>query len=212
MLLGYVLPDSRHPAAPQQKALIDFGVAKGKIWTEADRKKGADYPEFEHLTGEHSGVARQKDSAVVVRDAHRLASNRDDWRRHLELIHKRGGHLVEARTGRKSQDALALLAMWIETVAYFDGGKMSKEAASRIGKKGADASSATKAHKGRMPFDQVQKIVDANPTMTYAEICEVINSNRAYKKPWHVATLMYWRGKRLNLGQRKAGRRLQAPR
>jgi hypothetical protein len=210
MLLGYVLPDSRHPTGPQEKALRDFGVEK--IWIEAKRTKGDAYPEFEHLTGPQSGVIREPNSAVVVRDAHRLASNREDWRNHIELIHERGGFLIEVSTGRTSKAPTSLLAMWIETVAYFDGGKLSKEAARRIGKKGAKASPATKPLAGRKPFAEVQSIIDDNPTLTYSELVARINEDVTYKKPWHVSTLMYWRKKRrIKLARRNAGRQPLAP-
>lgn len=88
-------------------------------------------------------------------------------------------------------------------------GRVAANVASERGRKGGEASSQMKH---RMPFDRVQKIVDDNPTLTYPQICELINAVRAYKKPWHVSTLMYWRGKRLKLGQRKAGRQPRAPR
>src|ERR1700678_152259 len=116
MDFGYTNGNCRQAASTQREAIKTFGVTK--IWHD---EKG-DSGDFDHLTGEETGISRGDGNRVIVAEFHHLATNREDLLARVGLIHKRGAFVVEAMTGRSTEDRDCFAVMLLEATDFYRGG------------------------------------------------------------------------------------------
>lgn len=178
---AYIRPDGRFSEAAQRKHLT---AAERKTVVEGKRGRGSPYPGFE-LVG---GAMVHKGEPFEVSHWHRLGSTMEDMFEHAGYLMTKGVVIVERSTGRKSTNPLDVVKCIAEAIEFYTSRSMPKEYASKIGKRGAKASPATKAKTDRMPNAQVMAILNdwaAYPTIHLA--LKAINSDKRYPSKWNTA-------------------------
>jgi hypothetical protein len=90
----------------------------------------------------------EPDAVIAVHHFHLLAHGAAELQRRIKLIHAKGAVIIEADTGRRSDDAGALADMVFEAHAVYTGRLLDPKTASKLGKKGAAASPRTKKLNG----------------------------------------------------------------
>lgn len=200
MLRAYIRPEPRFSAAKQRAALDALGKKIATTYTEEPRTRGGPFPKRDAwVKSLRAGVL------ATVSDFHRLATTADDLRDVRASIHKTGAVILEARTGRRSDDPEALADMTHEAVAFYSQRGLTKQDASKLGKMGAAASPATKPKRGRMPKADAA-VIWRKVEYTTHEAIAAINADPAYKVKYNLSYAYR------NLGPRgvPAGRR-QSP-
>jgi hypothetical protein len=203
MIFGYANGNARRAVATQREVLEAFGVTR--IWADEKGEAG----DWEHLTGEQTGIGRDGPHSVVVAEFHLLATNRADLIERVLLVHARGSWIVEAATGRQTHDLAHLIHMLLEATDFYYQGGMSKAERQRIAKLGAAASPVTKPKDGRMPLTEAIKFL-YDVSLTIREAIAHINRDRRYRRKWSLS-YAYQRNKAgdIKLPQRIAGPKLK---
>jgi hypothetical protein len=213
MLFGYTNKNAKK-SADSQAAVLRTYASNVRIWEEA---KG-ETAEFDFITncGEDKpdgdvGLAvpdPDETHAVLVDEFHHLATTWVALQERVERIHRFNAFVIEAASGRSTEDRVSFARMLQEAQDFYRSGMTRKER-SRIGKLGADASSATKPKPGRMPVSEaIVLLYDVKFTIRGA--LARINQDTRYVRPWTLS-YAYKLAKRgyITLPQRRAGPRVQ---
>lgn len=193
MLYGFGLESKRFPAAPQRAALLKFGVDEKRVIIEARSES----EEFEYLV-DRSLRQGEPDAAVAVHRFHLLAPGAGELQRRIKLIHAKGAVIVEAASGRRSDDAGALADMVFEAHEVYTGRLLDSKTASKLGKLGAEKSPRTKKLNWRdhMPKEAAQRIWrDVTNHKTKELALAAINADTNYR-PYSMAYAYKRLGKR----------------
>lgn len=184
MLRGVIRHSKAFTAASQEKVLRAAGVKQ--IYTDQ-------LP--------HAIASLRKGEGLYVDGLRALGENQTRIVAELEKIHAKGGHVVDASTGRKT--GLEGAVLMAEAVAALSNERRGHHDAARLhGLAGAKASAKAK-RKGRMPKSEAV-IIWRDIALQNYEALDKINADDAYPRKWTMPTLYK------NLGKRGAyvGRRV----
>lgn len=181
MRIGYIRADKRMGEAPQRKILEESGLEKSAIYVETDNGS------LEILNWIIEKKMRQTaHDTVDVAYLHRLHSNSDGMAMMIKRIMGRGGVVVEAATGTRSDDSLAMVSALHDSIAALSG-RLSGTARTRIGKAGAAASPVTKPKSKRMPaYEAIQFWHDL--TLHSMDAIGAMNADDRYLDKWSYAS------------------------
>lgn len=203
MLLSYVRPEARFSAARQLIELRKLGVNENKVYVEEERTRDDGYPIRDKLV---QAMRVTSSDGVAVSHFHRLASTAADLNAILKAIKNKGGFVIEASTGRRSDSSNDLVDMIFEATEFYARRGLTTEEATRLGTLGGEASPATKRKNGHMPLHDMQTILNDH-TITVEQACAKIRRDRRYKTKISQATIYRWaRDGKLKLRPRLAGR------
>jgi len=195
MLRGYVRPEPRFSAAKQRPVLLQAGVGERVIYQEDVRRRGDGFPERDQAI---SDLRTNSKDILVVSDYHRLATSAEDLKAVRAALRAKGAIVLEARTGRRSDNPEDYADMVDEARDFWAQRGMTKAHAAEIGKKGAVKSPVTKPKTGRMPLSEAQPIW-RNPDYDVPQALALINGNPAYQTKYNAAYAYR------NLGPRNVG-------
>jgi hypothetical protein len=132
-------------------------------------------------------AALRRGDELCVSHLHRLGTGQGDLSAAIRAVIEQGATVIEANTGRRSDNAAQLVGMIADANTFY-ARTMTPETAQRIGRLGAAASPMTKRRRDRMPIKDALKIVnDHKRYPTLVEALAVINKDKRYKRPWSVA-------------------------
>ncbi len=210
----YIRPDTRHSIKRQREICESFCLRndhKAVFYVEENRSRGAPYPKRNDWVKSLRGV-----EVCGVSDFHRLASTSLDLRAILSDLLASNRVVIEAASGRRTDNAKDLSDMILETTTFFANKGLTTQEASTLGKLGALVSPATKRKRGRMPMADAmviwrdaalttrQAVAKINEESDKAGYKDLYNHSWAYRnlKPRGVPA-----GRRENLnGHKKAER------
>ncbi len=190
MLRGYIRPDARISVQRQREALVAIGCTM--FYVEHERRRGDSFPERDDWI---SHLRKPDEACVAV--FNRLAIGKNDLAATLKAIFAKGIPIIEAETGRRSDNQESLVDMIAEATGYY-ARHLDSEEAVRRGKLGAAASPVTKRRKGRMPEREALKFL--NDRAKYRKLKDAvaaINKDKRYPTPWSVP--LVYRLKKLGL-------------
>jgi DNA invertase Pin-like site-specific DNA recombinase len=180
-LLQYVRLDKRDPEGAEQRAVISSFAPPGE-WTaaeyvEAVRREIGTYPQRDKLVR----AVRSSADMIVVADFWRLASRLGDLTDAIAIIRaKHKPVIVEARTGKRSDCQRDLAEMVARASHIYSGRLLTPDNASAAGKKGAEASPATKPKEGRAPWKVI--VEQLREMRTVDEAVQAVNE-MGYETP-----------------------------
>lgn len=146
MLRAYIRPEQRFSRAKQVETLAALGKKIAATYEELQRRRGDDFEQRD------AWVASLRPGVLaVVSDFHRLATTADGLRDVRAAIHKTGAVIMEAQSGRRSDNPEDLADMTHEAMNFYRQRGLTSSEASKLGKLGADMSPTTKPKTGRMP-------------------------------------------------------------
>ena len=196
MLRAYIRPDSRFSLPRQAEPIRDLGKKFTTYIEEFGRTNG-------HLPERDRWIADLRVGTIaVVSDFHRIATSAAGLKDARAAIKAQGAIILEARTGRQSDDPDALGDMIQEALRFYSQRGLTTEESKRLGRMGAASSPATKAKKGRMPT--VEALPIWRDEAFSAEVAlEKINADKRYKTPWTQATAYrYLKARGVRAGRR----------
>lgn len=183
MLRGYIRPEPRFSAEKQRKPLSDVGVNQRAIYEEARRERRDGFPERDSAI---RSLRANSNDILVVSDYHRLAVSAEDLRQVRAALKAKGVVVLEARTGRRSDNPDDVQDMYDEARDFWAQRGVTKEFMSNLGKRGAAKSPVTKPKTGRMPLHEAQEIW-RNPDYNHAQALAVINADDRYETKYNSA-------------------------
>lgn len=202
MLFGYANGNARQAVSTQIEAIRSYNP-KIKVGVEA---KGSD-EEFDRLIDareERKALGRGSGHSVVVAEFHHLATYADCLFERLKIIHEKGSFVVEAATGRSTEDRVALLDMAAEAIDFYRY-KLTRKDRSRIGALAAKHSPRAKEKPGRMPLEEAAAFL-TNAAYGRKGALMAINADDRFKVKWTDNYLQYLVSKRrIILPLRKSG-------
>lgn len=176
---GYIRPEPRNPAPKQRAAIEMLGLGSFPIYEEAIRET----PGFPIRTAMFNARRVGGRDVVIVSELHRLAPDAETLRAFLKKLDAKEVCVLEATTGRYSGTNGTLQEMIFDAVAWYKSKGLTSEAASKLGKLGAEASPATKPKQGRMPVRQAQ-IIWRNPALSTEAALNAINADKTYPEEY----------------------------
>lgn len=180
MLRAYIRPDARFSAARQRTAIEALGKKIAATYVEIDRRRDDNFPERDAWIS-----SLRPGNIAVVSDFHRLATTADTLKEVRSAIHQAKAVIVEASTGRRSDDPESLADMTHEAVDLYRRRGLTKAEAKRLGRLGAAASPTAKAKRGRMPKGDAA-VIWRDAQYTSKEAIAVINANTDYKDKYNL--------------------------
>lgn len=188
MLRAYIRPEPRFSASTQKRAIDDLGKKIAVTYIEGERSRGDAFPERTDWI-----KSLRPDTLAVVSDFHRIATDAAMLKTVRAAIKAQGAIILEARTGRRSDDPDALGDMVVEAAMFYARKGMTEEEAQRLGRLGAANSKATRKWTGRMPTAEAIKIWRDN-SLTYEEALAKINGDKNYRTPYSSAAAYRYLG------------------
>lgn len=132
-------------------------------------------------------LGRGKGHRVVVAEPHHLARNRDEFVERLAAIHALGSFLVEAKTGRSTEDPAECPRLVNNTIYFYETG-LSPERRSELAAHAAKFSPVAKIRTDRVP-NKIAAVHLNNMALTVQEAIALINGTRdangkRYRRRW----------------------------
>lgn len=196
MLRAYIRPEPRFSLPKQAETIRDLGE-KVTTYTEEFGRANGRLPERDLWI-----ASLRIGTVAVVSDFHRIATSAVGLKEARAAIKAQGAVVLEARTGRRSDDPDALGDMIQEALRFYSQRGLTTEEARRLGRMGAASSPATKAKKGRMPIAEALPIWRDNAIPSIEAALEKINADKRYKTPYTQATAYrYLRAREVRAGR-----------
>ena len=180
MLRAYIRPEPRYSDAKQRPSILAAGVPESVIYVEALRKRHDGFP----IRDAFMAALRASDKdVVVVSDLHRLASTGEDLREVIKVVKAKKATILEARTGRRSDDPVVFSDMIFDAVEFYRGRGLTHAEAVKLGKLGATFSPVAREPEGRMPKKLALPIWN-DEALTTDQALVKINSDQAFDRKY----------------------------
>lgn len=131
---------------------------------------------------------RETGHKIVVAEFHHLATNRDDLAERVAAVHALGSFIVEAKTGRSTENPAECPRLMLESIYTYET-RLSPKRRSEIAAYAASKSPVSTQKPGRMPNSEAQVFL-CDMKLSIVEAIHAINSVRTadgkkkYKVKW----------------------------
>lgn len=183
MIWGYVNGNCKQATKTQIATIQTYDKTLKPI---VDQKGSSD--EWDAFFGKDVFLNRGEGHKIVVAEFHHLATNRDVLVERVVEVHKRGSFIVEARSGRSTEDRAVMPVLLANSFAFYEDG-MTPEQRSEIARHAATFSSASNPRQGRMP-DREAQVHLCNMSLTIKKRVALINKisrEKKYRAKWSVS-------------------------